>query len=335
MTRCGWINKADKVALRRQCVLAGVCRATLYARQKPRAPVLGDEILKRLIDEEYTRSPFYGSRKMVAHLQRCGHSVNRKRVQRLMRTLGLAGMAPGPATSRSHPQHKVYPYLLRGVAVTQPNQVWSTDITYVRLARGFAYLVAVIDWYSRRVLSWRISNSMEAAFCVDCLEEALRHHGRPEVFNSDQGAQFTSEAFTGVLKREGITISMDGRGRAFDNIFVERLWRSVKHEDVYLKGYSTMGELLTGLTQYFAFYNGQRMHQALQYGTPDEVYASASGGGALIVDKFPRPLVELPVSLRCTGSATAEETGSQAKTGAAPSSCESNRVQLKLSEKLS
>ena len=337
MTRCNWINKADadKVALRRQCVLAGVCRATLYARQKPRALAPDDEILKRLIDEEYTRSPFYGSRKMVAYLERCGHSVNRKRVQRLMRTLGLAGMAPGPNTSRSHPQHKVYPYLLRGVAVTKPNQVWSTDITYVRLARGFVYLVAVIDWYSRRVLSWRISNSMEAVFCVDCLEEALRHHGRPEVFNSDQGAQFTSEAFTGVLKREGITISMDGRGRAFDNIFVERLWRSVKHEDVYLKGYGTMGELLTGLTQYFAFYNGERMHQALQYKTPDEVYASASGGGALIVDKFPRPLVELPVSLRCTGSSTSEETGSQAETGAAPSSCESNRVQLKLSEKLS
>ena len=337
MTRCNWINKADadKVALRRQCVLAGVCRATLYARQKPRAPVPDDEILKRLIDEEYTRSPFYGSRKMVAYLERCGHSVNRKRVQRLMRTLGLAGMAPGPNTSRSHPQHKVYQYLLRGVAVTKPNQVWSTDITYVRLARGFVYLVAVIDWYSRRVLSWRISNSMEAVFCVDCLEEALRHHGRPEVFNSDQGAQFTSEAFTGVLKREGVTISMDGRGRAFDNIFVERLWRSVKHEDVYLKGYGTMGELLTGLTQYFAFYNGERMHQALQYKTPDEVYASASGGGALIVDKFPRPLVELPVSLRCTGSSTSEETGSQAETGAAPSSCESNRVQLKLSEKLS
>lgn len=326
MTRCAWIDKADahQVALRRQCVLVGVCRATLYARRKPKALAPGDEILKRLIDEEYTRSPFYGSRKMVAHLQRCGHIVNRKRVQRLMRMLGLAGMAPGPATSQAHPQHKAYPYLLRGVAVTQPNQVWSTDITYIRLARGFAYLVAVIDWYSRRVLSWRISNSMEAAFCVDCLQEALRHHAKPEVFNSDQGAQFTSQAFTGVLLREGITISMDGRGRAFDNIFVERLWRSVKHEDVYLKGYSSMGELLTGLRQYFAFYNGQRMHQALQYSTPDEVYASASGGGALIVDKFPRPPVEQPVALRCTGSSTGKETGSQAKTGAAPSSCESN-----------
>jgi len=168
-----------------------VCRATLYARQKPRVPVQDDEILKRLIDEEYTRSPFYGSRKMVAHLLRCGHSVNRKRVQRLMREMGLAGMAPGPNTSRSHPQHKIYPYLLRGLAVVKPNQVWSTDITYIRLARGFAYLVAVIDWYSRRVLSWRISNFMEAAFWVDCLEEALRHHGKPKVKNClDLGVHF-------------------------------------------------------------------------------------------------------------------------------------------------
>ena len=201
MMRHSWIDKADKVALTWQCILAGVSRSAVYARQKPRRLALDDEVLKRLIDEEYTRHPFYGSRKMVVYLGRCGHCVNRKRVQRLMRALGLAGMAPGPATSRAHPQHKVYPYLLRGVAVVKPNQVWSTDITYIRLARGFAYLVAVIDWYSRRVLSWRISNSMEAVFCVDCLEEALRVHGKPEVFNTDQGSQFTSEAFTGVLKR--------------------------------------------------------------------------------------------------------------------------------------
>ena len=203
-----------------------------------------------------------------------------------MRQMGLAGMAPGPNTSRPHPEHKVYPYLLRGVAVVRPNQVWSTDITYIRLARGFAYLVAIIDWYSRRVLSWRISNSMEAVFCVDCLEEALRSHGKPEIFNSDQGSQFTSEAFTDVLKREGMVISMDGRGRAFDNIFVERLWRSVKHEDVYLKGYASMGELMVGLTEYFAFYNGERPHQSLGQQTPDVVYRSAIGGGAMIVDKF-------------------------------------------------
>ena len=173
---------------------------------------------------------------------------------------------------------------------------------HIRLARGFAYLVAVIDWYSRRVLSWRISNSMEAVFCVDCLEDALRVHGKPEVFNTDQGSQFTSEAFTGMLKREGVMISMDGRGRAFDNIFVERLWRSVKHEDVYLKGYATMGELLIGLTQYFTFYNGERPHQALKNRTPDSVHQSAQGGGAVIVDKY-GATSGLPIALRSTGTA--------------------------------
>ncbi len=230
----------------------------------------------------------------------------------MMRQMGLVAMAPGPNTSRAHPEHKVYPYLLRGVPVVRPNQVWSTDITYIRLARGFAYLVAVIDWYSRRVLSWRISNSMEAVFCVDCLEEALRSHGKPEIFNSDQGTQFTSEAFTGVLKREGIAISMDGRGRAFDNIFVERLWRSVKHEDVYLKGYATMGELTIGLAEYFAFYNGERPHQSLGQQTPDVVYRTASGGGAKILDKFGGAVEESPVPLRSTGDSSTAEAKSTA-----------------------
>jgi putative transposase len=208
--------------------------------------------------------------------------------------------------------HKIYPYLLRGVAIERPNQVWSTDITYIRLAHGFVYLAAIIDWYSRKVLSWRISNSMEAAFCVDCLEDALRLYGKPEVFNSDQGSQFTSDAFTGVLKREGITISMDGRGRVFDNIFVERLWRNVKYEDVYLMGYATMGELLIGLTKYFAFYNGERMHQSLGNETPDVVYASASGGGALILDRYPREQEGLPVSLRSTGTLSIENDDQKA-----------------------
>lgn len=305
MMRHSWINKSDTVALKWQCTLAGVSRASVYARQKPKLVTEDDEMLKRLIDEEYTRHPFYGSRKMVVYLARCGHTVNRKRAQRLMRTLSLQGMAPGPNTSRAHPQHKVYPYLLRGVAVERPNQVWSTDITYIRLARGFAYLVAVIDWYSRKVLSWRISNSMEAVFCVDCLEDALRLHGTPEVFNSDQGSQFTSEAFTGVLKREGITISMDGRGRAFDNIFVERLWRSVKHEDVYLNGYAAMGELLAGLSKYFVFYNGERPHQALQNQTPDGVHQSGAGGGAMILEKYGTH-ENLPITLRATGTAQGE-----------------------------
>lgn len=236
MIRQGWIDPGDALAVVQQCALAGVSRATVYAQQKPRPIDESDLLLSRLIDEEFTRHPFYGSRKMVVFLKTSGHLVNRKRVQRLMRRIGLAGMAPGPNTSRPHPEHKVYPYLLRGVPVVRPNQVWSTDITYLRLPRGFAYLVAIIDWYSRRVLSWRLSNSMEAVFCVDCLEEALRHHGKPEIFNSDQGAQFTSIAFTGMLEREGIVVSMDGRGRVFDNIFVERLWRSVKQEDIYLVG---------------------------------------------------------------------------------------------------
>jgi len=255
MMRQAWIDKEDAVPVVQQCVLAGVSRATVYAQQKPRPVDESDLLLSRLIDEEYTRHPFYGSRKMIVFLKAAGHTVNRKWAQRLMQHMQLAGMAPGPNTSRPHPEHKVYPYLLRGVPVVRPNQVWSTDITYIRLAHGFAYLVAIIDWHSRRVLSWRISNSMEAVFCVDCLEEALRTHGKPEIFNSDQGSQFTSEAFTGVLKREGIVISMDGRGRAFDNIFVERLWRSVKHEheDVYLKGYASMGELMVGLADHLHY----------------------------------------------------------------------------------
>ena len=220
----------------------------MYAHQKPKVADQADRLLSRLIDEEYTRHPFYGTRRMAVVISKVvGYRVNRKRLQRLMRQMGLQGMVPGPNTSRAHPQHPVYPYLLRGLEITRPNQVWSTDITYIRLANGFVYLVAVMDWYSRKVLSWRISNSMDASFCIDCLEEALRNYGKPDIFNSDQGAQFTSAGFTGVLQREEIKISMDGRGRAFDNIFVERLWRNVKYEDVYLNGYATMGQLMVGL----------------------------------------------------------------------------------------
>ncbi|CUI02656.1 Mobile element protein [Janthinobacterium sp. CG23_2] len=287
--RMSWIDGAEELPLSRQCELAEVVRSTVYRRLVAKVPHDADAedlLLCRLIDEEYTNRPFYGSRRMVVFLRGAGHLVNRKRVQRLMRGMGLAGMAPGPNTSKAHPKHKVYPYLLRGVPVVRPNQVWSTDITYIRLARGFAYLVAVIDWYSRTVLSWRLSNSMDASFCVDCLEDALREHGKPEVFNSDQGSQFTSTVFTDVLKREGVTISMDGRGRALDNIFVERLWRNVKHEDVYLRGYANMAELVVGLAQYFAFYNAERPHQSLGYQTPISVYRSGVGGGALIVDKY-------------------------------------------------
>jgi len=276
----------DSLAITRQCALASVARSTVYTQHLIIEPDDMELLLLALIDAEYTRHPFYGSRKMVVFLCNLGHMVNRKRVQRLMRILGLAGMAPGPNTSRPHPQHKIYPYLLRGVSVTRPNQVWSSDITYIRLAHGFAYLAAVIDWYSRKVLAWQLSNTLDSGFCVDCLEQSIRAYGTPDIFNTDQGCQFTSDDFTGVLKSHDITISMDGRGRALDNIFVERLWRSVKHEDVYLKGYVTMPELQLGLEEYFLLYNTERPHQSLGYATPDLVYRTATGGGARIVDKF-------------------------------------------------
>jgi putative transposase len=274
------------MALTRQCSLAGIARSTVYATHLAAEPDELELLLLALIDAEYTRHPFYGSRKMVVHLGKVGHLINRKRVQRLMRILGLAGMAPGPKTSHPNPQHKIYPYLLRGMNVTRPNQVWSSDVTYIRLPHGFAYLAAVIDWYSRNVLAWRLSNSLDSEFCVDCLEQSLRSYGTPEIFNTDQGCQFTSEAFTGVLKFHNIAISMDGRGRALDNIFVERLWRSVKHEDVYLKGYVNMPGLQLGLSEYFEFYNTERPHQSLGNLTPIQVYQTGSGGGARIVDKF-------------------------------------------------
>jgi len=286
----------------RQCDLSGVSRSTVYAASRPAEPDAEELALLAAIDEAYTAHPFYGSRRMVVELGRLGYQVNRKRVQRLMRILGLTGMAPGPNTSRPHPQHQVYPYLLRGVEVDRPNQVWSTDITYIRLGtRGFVYLVAIIDWYSRKVLSWRLSNTLDTAFCVDCLDQALQHYGAPEIFNTDQGCQFTSAVFTDRLKAQGIAISMDGRGRALDNIFVERLWRSVKYEEIYLKGYTSMPELLTGLTQYFEFYNTNRPHQSLAYKTPDQVYLTAQGGGACIANKFVTTEAENAVGMTKTG----------------------------------
>jgi len=231
-----WIDPADTLAITRQCELAGVSRSTWYARSESESPRINgtDEVLLRLIDAEYTAHPFYGSRRLRVILARQGHVVNRKRVQRLMRILGLAGMAPGPATRKPHPDHRVYPYLLRGVPVVRPNQVWSTDITYIGLPKGPVYLMAVMDWHSRKVLSFRLSNTQDVTLCVGGLEQALKRYGVPEIFNTDQGSQFTSLAFTQCLKDHGIQISMDGRGRAADNIFVERLWRTIKYEDIYL-----------------------------------------------------------------------------------------------------
>lgn len=259
-------------SIRRQCQLIGLNRSGWY-----RSPVQVEESpenrnLMQRIDELYTRHPFYGSRKMVAALSHEGWRVNRKRIQRLMRVMGIQSVAPRPHTSQPHPQHKIFPYLLRNRSITRPGQVYSTDITYVRIGRGFAYLTAVVDWYSRKVLSWRLSNTMDASFCVEALREALATHGSPEIFNTDQGSQFTSDNFIQVLKDHQVRISMDGRGRALDNIFVERLWRSVKYEEIYLKQYQSMQEAKDNLADYFQFFNEERPHQALNNQTPNQVH---------------------------------------------------------------
>lgn len=225
----------------------------------------------RLLDEQYTATPFYGVRRMTAWLRTQGYTVNLKRVSRLMRQMALETIYPKPRLSAAHPDHRIYPYLLSGVPITRVNQVWSTDITFIRLQAGFVYLVAVMDWFSRYVLSWALSITMDVRFCLEALEQALRV-SKPDVFNSDQGAQFTSVDFTRRLTQAGIRISMDGRGRALDNVFVERLWRSVKYEEVYLKDYGTPREAIQGLEAYFAFYNGERLHQSLNYQTPAAVY---------------------------------------------------------------
>ena len=225
----------------------------------------------RHIDQQYTRTPFYGSRRMTVALNNEGYEVNRKRVQRLMRLMGLEGVAPGPQTSRPHPAHTIYPYLLRDRVIDRPNQVWCTDVTYIPLARGCMFLVAILDWYSRYVLAWLVSNTQDTAFCLEALEQALTQ-GCPEIFNSDQGCQFTSMAFTARLEAAGVQISMDGRGRVFDNIFIERLWRTVKYEHIYLADHRDGRELQQGLTTYFRFYNTERPHQALGYRTPAQVH---------------------------------------------------------------
>ena len=262
-----------RLSIRRQCALLSLHRSTVYYQPQP-AP-RDDLELMRLIDEEYLRHPFYGSRKLTQWLREQGHDVNRKRVQRLMRVMGLEGIAPGPSTSRPHPEHKRYPYLLRGLEITRADQVWAADITYLPMARGFAYLVAIIDWHSRMVLAWRLSNTLDTSFCIGALEEALARWGTPEIFNTDQGAQFTADDFTDVLKARGIKISMDGKGRCLDNIFVERLWRTVKYEEVYLHAYDDLVEARSNLTHYFGFYNDERPHQALGYRVPSAVHFSS------------------------------------------------------------
>ena len=257
------------LSMTRQCALLGVSRSGLYYRS--RGTPEEDLALMQVMDRQYLETPFFGSRRMRAWLEREGMVVGRKRVQRLMRILGLGAIYRGPGTSRPAPEHRVYPYLLRNVQITQPNQVWAADITYLLMARGFLYLVAIMDWRSRYVVSWRLSNTLEADFCIEDLQEAL-DQGRPEVFNTDQGNQFTSGGFIDVLQEHGVKISMDGKGRYRDNIVVERLWRTVKYEGVYLKAYANGLEAYRGLREYFRFYNERRPHQALGYRTPAEVF---------------------------------------------------------------
>jgi len=258
-----------ELSIRQQCDLVGLNRSSFYYQAAGESEL--NLTLMRLIDVQYTQTPFYGWPKMTVYLQQLGYPINHKRVQRLMQLMGLQAIYPKPRTSTPAPGHKIYPYLLRGLKITRPNQAWSADITYVPLPKGFMYLVAIIDWFSRYVLTWQLSNTLDSHFCIQALQQALQH-GQPEIFNTDQGAQFTSQAFTQRLLDQNIRISMDGRGRALDNVFIERLWRSLKYENIYLNDYASVAELRAGLTQYFHFYNHERPHQSLDYRTPAAVY---------------------------------------------------------------
>ena len=281
-----------KLSVRRQCLLLELSRAGVY--YAPAGEPAENLRWMRRIDRTYTRHPYYGARKMAEHFARQGHRVNVKRVRRLMRKMGLEAIYPKKRLSVPGEGHRRYPYLLRDMIIDRPDQVWCADITYLRLRRGFLYLTAVMDWHSRYVLSWALSESLESGFCLEALEQALRK-GAPEIFNTDQGAQFTSEAFTGALEAQGVRISMDGRGRVFDNIFVERLWRTVKYEEVFLKDYADAAQAREGLRAYFRFYNQERPHQALEYRTPAEVYGGREGGKR---ERAARTVAGTPVALR-------------------------------------
>jgi len=261
------------LSIRRQCQLLGLSRATYY--YTPAQESAENLALMRRIDAQYLKTPFYGYPRMTAYLRDAGYRINPKRIARLMQVMGLQALMPRPRTTRAEPGHKVYPYLLRGLSIERPNQVWSTDITYVPMHRGFMYLVAVMDWYSRYVLAWELSNTLDGQFCLAVLEQALTC-GMPEIFNTDQGVQFTAQAFTARLEQAQIRVSMDGRGRALDNVFIERLWRTVKYEEVYLHDYATVADLEQSLERYFQFYNQERPHQSLNYATPVKVHYGAS-----------------------------------------------------------
>lgn len=264
-------RNCSALSLHRQCELIGIPRSSLY--YPPLAMSVDDEQMMRAIDELYTAHPFYGSRKIAKQLSRDrNEAVNRKRIQRLMRIMGIEAIYPKPNLSQNITAHPAHPYLLKGLQIIRPNQVWGTDITYIRMKHGFVYLVAFIDWYSRFVLSWKLSTTMEANFCIEAAEDAITNYGRPEIANSDQGVQFTSADYLSIWKNNHVNISLDGRGRAMDNIFTERLWRSVKYEEVYLKDYETVNDVRSGFNQYFSFYNTERLHQSLNYQTPNEIY---------------------------------------------------------------
>jgi putative transposase len=278
------IDKTDKTfSQRRQCRLLGLNRSSLY--YEPVETSERDRLFMNLLDEQYTKTPFYGVRNMLNHLRSLGHAVGKDHVRTLLRKMGLKAIFPGPNLSKPHPDHRIYPYLLKDLDVLSPNQVYSADITYIRLAYGFAYLVAIIDWYSRYVLSWRLSNTLDPGFCVEALKEALNSYGNPQIFNTDQGSQFTSQEFISILADKQISISMDGKGRCLDNIFVERLWRSVKYENVYLHNYQHIPEARVGLKAYFDFYNYNRFHQGLDNKTPWQVYSQ--NGGVLEYSRRP------------------------------------------------
>ena len=269
------IKPNAELSLTRQSQLLGVSRSSLYYRPRPDSALEAD--LLRRLDRIFTEHPVYGSRRLQVALAREGIEVGRRRIRRLMKKLGLWAVTPKPDTSRPHPEHKVYPYLLCGLTIDRPNQVWATDITYIPMQKGFLYLVAILDWATRRVLAWRLSNTLTTDFCVAALQEAIARYGTPEIFNTDQGSQFTSEEFTGVLKTHAIRISMDGRGRCHDNIFVERLWWTVKHEWVYLRPAENGSEQRRSLAAFFDWYNRRRPHQSLHWKTPDEAYFGALG----------------------------------------------------------
>jgi len=259
-----------KISRSRQCKLLGISRSSTY--YQPKGLSKRDIKLMRAIDEQYLKTPYYGRRRMRLALKKRGFQVSEKKVRRLMQLMGLKAMTPGPSTSAKHPEHKVYPYLLRNLSITRPNQVWCSDITYIPILGSFMYLCVIMDWYSRKVLAWSVSTTLDADFCISCIERAIALHGRPEIFNSDQGCQYTSEGFIEVLKTNGIRISMDGKGSFMDNIFIERLWRSLKYELIYLQEFVSVPDLRHGLTAWFESYNSERFHQALNYQTPDEVY---------------------------------------------------------------